>query len=320
MHLAKLPVFLENQAKGNYTVHLDPGSNGSDVALHFGNAYEGDAEIGKWIKMKKFRNALSIGIDREQLNEAFWLGVGVPGSVAPAPDTLYSPGPEYNKLWAQYDPDLANKMLDEIGLDKKDTEGFRLRGDGKGRLRLEMVTVGGQFVEYTKIGEMIKQQWRKIGIDIDVKELERNLAFMRDSNNDTHIITWGNGGSEMLLLFPRHVIPVDAAEAHMGMGYARWYASGGTSGTKPVEPEMLKAFDLLRKAYSTSGAEQVALAKEVWKIIVDQNWSLGTVGQSPAWMGVRIVKNNMGNVPERQINAQHMRTPFNSQPVTFYFK
>ena len=24
---------------------------------------------------------------------------------------------------------------------------------------------------------MIKQQWRKIGIDADVKEMERNLAF-----------------------------------------------------------------------------------------------------------------------------------------------
>jgi hypothetical protein len=37
-------------------------------------------------------------------------------------------------------------------------------------------------------------------------------------------------------------------------------------------------------------------------------------------MGVRIVKNNMGNVPERQINAQHARTPHTSMPITFYFK
>ena len=320
MHLAKLPIFLENAAKGNYSVHLDPGSNGADVPLHFGTSYEGDPEIMKWVRNANFRRALSLGIDRDQLNEAFWLGVGTPGSPAPAPDTLYSPGPEYNKLWAQYDPVQANKMLDDLGLAQKDSEGFRLRSDGKGRLRLELVTVGGQFVEYTKVGEMVQQQWKKIGIDLDVKELERNLAFTRDMNNENQMITWSNAGSEMILLFPRHVIPVDAAEAHMGHAYARWYASNGESGVKPVEEPMLRAFELLRRAYSESGDKQVATAKEVWKIIVDECWSIGTVGQSPAFMGVRIVKNNLGNIPDRQVNAQHMRTPFNSQPVTFFFK
>jgi peptide/nickel transport system substrate-binding protein len=320
MHLAKLPVFLENQQKGNYTVHLDPASNGADCAIHVGNSYVGDPEIMKWLRNKDFRHALSLGIDRDQLNEAIWLGVGVAGSIAPAPDTLYSPGAEYNKKWAQYDPDQANKLLDGLGLTKKDAEGFRMRADGKGRLRLELITVGGQFVEYTKIGEMVKQQWRRIGVDLDVKELERNLAFTRDANNENQLITWATDGSEMLLLFPRHAIPIDAAESHMGMAYAQWYASNGARGTKPEDPEMLKAFDFIRKAYASDEAGQIANAKEAWKIITEQAWSIGTVGQSPAFMGVRLVKNNMGNVPERQINAQHVRTPFSSQPATFYFK
>ena len=47
MHLSKLPVFLENAKKGNYTVRLDPGLNGADVALHMGMAYDADPEIGK---------------------------------------------------------------------------------------------------------------------------------------------------------------------------------------------------------------------------------------------------------------------------------
>ena len=76
MGLAKLPVFLENAKKGNYTVHLDPALNGSDATIHIGNAYEGDPEIAKFLKNKDFRHALSLGIDRDQLNEAFWLGVG----------------------------------------------------------------------------------------------------------------------------------------------------------------------------------------------------------------------------------------------------
>src|SRR5512144_2761462 len=113
MHLSKLPVFLENAKKGNYTVHLDPGRNGSDVALHLPN--------------QDGRHALALGSDRDQLNAAFWLGVGTAGSVAPAPDTLYSPGPEWNKKWGVLDLKQANELLDKVGLTKKDSEGYRLR-------------------------------------------------------------------------------------------------------------------------------------------------------------------------------------------------
>ena len=320
MHLAKLPVFLENAKKGNYTVHLDPGLNGSDVALHIGNSYEGDPEIMKWLRNKDFRHALALGIDRDQLNEAFWLGVGSAGSVAPAPDTIYSPGAEWNKKWGVLDVKQGNELLDKVGLTKKDSDGYRQRVDGKGRLRLEMVTVGAQFVPYTAVGEMIKQQWKKIGIDVDIKELERNLAFTRDASNENQIITWANDGSEVLFLFPRHALPVDAAEAHMGMSFAKWYASNGASGKKPDDPEMLRAFDMFRSTFGMKDEERTRTAKEIWKIIVEQSWSIGTVGQSPAFMGVRLVKNNMGNIPERQVNAQHARTPHTSMPVTFYFK
>jgi peptide/nickel transport system substrate-binding protein len=320
MHLSKLPVFLENQQKGNYKVFLDPGLNGADVALHIGMAYDADPEIGKLLRNKDFRHALALGIDRDQLNEAFWLGVGTAGSVAPSPETIFSPGAEWNRKWGVLDLKQGNELLDKVGLTRKDPEGYRLRPDGKGRVRLEMVTVGGQFVPYTQVGEMIKQQWKKIGIDVDIKELERNLAFTRDNNAENQIITWANDGSEMLFLFPRHALPVDAAEAHMGIPFARWYASKGQSGKKPDDPEMLKAFDLFRSAFGMKEEDRIKAGKELWKIIVEQSWSIGTVGQSPAFMGVRIVKNNMGNVPQRQTNAQHVRTPYSSMPVTFYFK
>ena len=320
MGLAKLPVFLENAAKGNYTVRLDPALNGSDATLHVGLSYKADPEIAKWLRNKQFRQALSMGIDRDQLNEAFWLGVGTPGSVAPAPDTVYSPGAEWNQKYAKIDLKTANDTLDKIGLSKKDAEGYRQRTDGKGRLRIELVTVGAQFVPYTAIGEMIKQQWKKIGVDLEVREMERNLAFTRDGTGENQIIAWANDGSEVLYLFPRHALPVDAAEAHMGQPIARWYASGGKTGEKPDDPELLRAMDLFREAFGATEEKRVANAKEIWKIASEQLWSIGTVGQSPAVMGVRIVKNNMGNVPQRQINAQHARTPHTSMPITFYFK
>jgi peptide/nickel transport system substrate-binding protein len=124
----------------------------------------------------------------------------------------------------------------------------------------------------------------------------------------------------MIFLFPRHALPVDPVECHMGMAYAKWFASGGEQGEKPEDPEMLRAFELYSQAPTLPEAEQIETGKELWRIIVEQEWSIGTVGQSPAFMGVRVVKNNMGNAPQRQVNAQHARTPGSSLPPTFYFK
>ncbi|HEX9015057.1 MAG TPA: ABC transporter substrate-binding protein [Chloroflexota bacterium] len=318
--LGKMPVFLENRQKGNYTVHLDPALNGADTALHINQGYDADPEIASWLQNKDFRHALALGIDRDQLNETFWLGVGVPGSVAPAPDSIFSPGAEYNKKWAVLDVKQANDLLDKIGLDKKDGDGYRLRKDGKGRLRIEMITVGGQFVPYTQIAEMIRQQWIKIGIQADVKELERTLAFRRDDSNENQILLWANDGSEWLYLFPRHALPVDPSECHMGMAIAKWYASNGAQGKAPQGEELKKALELFRAAPGLKRDDQIAQGKEIWKLIVEGCWSIGTVGQSPAVMGVRILSNKIGNSPDRQINAQHCRTPGTSHPETFYFK
>ena len=318
--LSKLPVFVENQKRGNYSIHLDTSQSGCDAALLVNTAYEADLEVAKWLTNRDFRRAISLGIDRDQLNEALWLGIGTPGSTAPAEDVAINPGKEYRKKWAVLDVKQANSLLDKIGLTKKDGEGYRLRTDGKGRLRIELMTMGGQFIPYTQVAEMIKQQWVKIGIDADVKETERSLAFTKTANAEHHIMFWTVAGSENLYLFPRHTLPVDPAECHLGMPFARWYASNGTQGKKPTNPEMLRAFDLYRSAAGKKEAERIKIAQEIWKIIVEECWVIGSVGQSPAFMGVRIVKNNMGNIPARQTNAQHARTPNTSHPATFFFK
>src|SRR5512133_3458499 len=92
---------------------------------------DADPEIAKWITNADFRRALSMGINRDQINEAFYLGLGTPGTVAPSDINPYFPGAEYRNKYATLDVKAANDLLDKIGLDKKDAQGFRLRGDGK---------------------------------------------------------------------------------------------------------------------------------------------------------------------------------------------
>lgn len=317
--VGKLPVLLANQEEGEYSVHLDPSTAGSDTALHVNMSYEADPEVAKWLHNKDFRHALSLGIARDQLNEAFWLGLGTPGSIAPAEVMPESPGPEYRTLWCTYDPDQANQILDSIGLDQKDGEGYRVRTDDGQRLRIEMTATVPAFVPYDKHAEMIREHWKDIGIEGVVLAQERSLSFLRSQSNETQIMLWSNGGTEQLYLFPRHAIPVDPTESHMGPLFAQWYATNGAEGKEPP-PVMKEVFEKFGAAGSEPKEERDKIAQEIWKILCDEQWSIGVVGVAPGFMGTRVVKNNFGNSPEREMSIQNCRTPGSSLPPTFYFK
>jgi peptide/nickel transport system substrate-binding protein len=318
--LSKLPVILENQKKGGYTVHLDTALHGSDTTLQVNQTFTADPEIAKWLTNADFRRALSLGIDRNQLNETFWLGVGTPGSAAPSVTLPQSPGKEWRTKWSTYEPAKANQMLDAIGLSKKDSEGFRVRTDNGERLRIQVQAVKA-LLPWPQQAEMIAQQWRKIGVQADVRELERTLAMTRTRNNEHQIMIWTNGGTELIYLFPRHALPVDTTEAFMGPEFAKWYVSNGAQGREPTDPNMRKILDLYRAAAGQKEqSDRDKTAQEIWKLLVDQQYSIATVGESPAQFGVRLVSNKLGNIPARVCIAQHCRTPSSSHPETWYFK
>ena len=319
INLLKLPVILENRERGKYDVHLDLAFNGADTVLLFNHSYKADPEVAKWLKNADFRRALSMGIDREQMNETFWLGLGTPGSVAPNETLPESPGKEWRTKWSTLDIAAANKKLDEIGLTKKDRDGFRLRTDNGQRLVIQIQAVNS-LLPWPLHAEMISQHWKKIGVFAEVKEVERNLALQRTLANEHHIHIWQNGGSELIYLFPRHTIPVDATEPYLGIEYCRWYASGGAQGTKPDEPAILKIYELFRSAAGQQRDERNKTAQEIWKLVIDQQLGIGICGQSPAAQGVRIVSRKLGNIPDRACIAQHCRTPGSSHPETWFFK
>ena len=89
--IGKLPVLLENQKKGNYKLVLDTADFGADCGLKFNLSYEGDAEIGKWFRTVDFRRALALGVDRDQINETFWLGAASRARMCRARPTSTTP-------------------------------------------------------------------------------------------------------------------------------------------------------------------------------------------------------------------------------------
>ena len=193
-----------------------------------------------------------------------------------------------------------------------------MRTDGQGRLRLELQTQGGQFLQYTNIGEMIRGQYHGIGIDIFVQENERTLAERRNAANENQLYAWVADGTEHLFTFPSHVFPYNP-QGGGGALYVQWFQSGGTAGKEPP-PKLKEVYALFNRAFAVPEEERVGIGKQIWKIVTEEVFSIGTVGLSPAAMGIRIVNNRMANVPDRQYNSPDGKTPGISRPATFYFR
>jgi hypothetical protein len=281
-----------------------------EIGRYGGTIRRGFTGPGDW--------SAGVRFDRDQLNETFWLGLGTPGSVVCTEASPYNPGREYRKLWSTYDPKNANAMLDTIGLNRKDGEGYRLRTDGKGRLRIEITTYLG-FMPFSQIAEMIRLQWGKLGIHADVAELERSLLNSRRAANETQIsmeIMWGT--ENMYAHSPVNLFPYDPTSA-VGPLYGKWFATGGESGKTP--PGRLKELlELYRAGFSAPEKQHYELGKKIWRIAIEEQYVIGTVGLAPGLMGLRVVKNSMGNVPGRMFNGSSTLHPKQSKPETAFYK
>jgi peptide/nickel transport system substrate-binding protein len=257
-----------------------------------------------------------MGIDRDQFNEAFYLGMATPSSLASEDTSPENPGPEWRTKWSTLDINQANALLDKIGLTKKDAEGFRLRTDNGQRLRIEVTTVAAAFLPYAQMMEMVAQHWKKIGIHLDIKDTERALSVRKVANNEQQLYTWGGGDADVFM-WPRHDLPVEPNEPFSGTLYATWYATNGAQGKKPEDEALLKAMDLLRQGSGVEKDERNKMGQEIKRLIVDNQWSIGTVGFAPT---LRIIGNKLGNVPERYVWRARNRTPGAAWPPMFYFK
>ena len=202
--LGKLPVFLENQDKGNYKVYLDTGDYAGDCIIKFNRSYAADAELKKWFNTADFRRALSMGIDRDQLNETFWLGLGTPTSMAPADENKYNPGPSSAPCGRPSTRSKPTRCWTRSGWTRRTR-----RASGYGRTAPAAPHgdhhPGRPVRQFTQIMEMIRQQWTKIGIDLTVQERERSLAEKMAGANETQLYAWLADGSEHLFTFPDHV-------------------------------------------------------------------------------------------------------------------
>ena len=161
-------LFKENEAAGGYRVSALPGFNASDGGVAF-NVNNGDPIKRELYQDVRFRQAMSIAIDREDINEVLYAGQGVPRQFTIGPSVSWF-NPEWEQAWAQYDPDLANTMLDELGLTQRSSDGTRLMSNGE-PLEIVMYVEAGRGDQPTAIGtvELLIDQWADVGVKLILK-------------------------------------------------------------------------------------------------------------------------------------------------------
>jgi peptide/nickel transport system substrate-binding protein len=321
LQVDKLPVLMQNQERGNYTVHRSPGDS-VDCAIRINLAYDKDPAIGDLLRTVEFRRALALAVDRNEINQTFFLGSGIPTATMPAKTSPYHPGDEWQQKWATYDVAQANQLLDQIGLTKKDGSGYRLHPSGKGRLRLDIQS-GAIFANYPAVGEMIRKQWIEIGIDVTSRSIAGPLLVERTLVNDL-MLTVHTVASDDPFTNPDVLLPTvtNNYSGMIGIPYAKWFASGGKDGTEPPESmRLLKdGMSLLQRGLEVDKASRAPLGQQLFKLHADQVWTIGLVGFGLAINGIYCASNKLGNVPDRILNNTPQRNASNALPMAFYYK
>jgi len=187
--LANYPVLKEREQKDKkYVVQLWSSLGGADADVTFNQTYTKDPEVGKILANKDFRIAMSYAINRKQIQESIFLGTGEPRQPVAKKGHPYYPGDEYAYKYTEYNPTLAAQMLDKIGLDKKDAEGFRLLPSGK-RLVIELSCI--QALGFgPDSAQLIAKDWEKVGVKTNVQVRERALHFSLRESNDLMAEIW----------------------------------------------------------------------------------------------------------------------------------
>jgi peptide/nickel transport system substrate-binding protein len=318
MNMMNYPVLKENEAKGKYKIITWPGFGGADAVIMFNQTYDKDKDLAKLMQNKEFRYAMSYAIDRKQIQESAFLGLGEARQAVAAPWHPYYPGDAVAKTRTEFKPDEATKLLDKIGLDKKDAEGFRLYPGTTKRVTIEISWVNA-FGPWGDVATLVGKSWDKVGIKTIVQERQRALHFsMRDSNEiQTEIWNEDTGG------FPFTGAPKYDPRTSPGLAFAplaRTYIQ--TNGKEGVEPtaEMKKIMEMIDRAKTVGTDEQIKIAKELYVFWVEQQYEIGIIGLTPMVQGVVVVNNNLMNLPKSLGNDWPLRTPGNARPETWYYK
>lgn len=273
------PLLKENESKGNYTVELAPAL-GENI-FYSPNVTHKDPELRKIFADVRFREALSLALDRDEINEVVFLGQATPMQSTPTePSTVQFVTDEHKNYMIQHDPEAAKMKLAEMGLTDSDGDGVIERFDGKPLvIKLTYSNQGAP----VRLHELVRDYWGAIGIRVDLKEVTSDEYRAAGNNNDLDITAWKNDNvaAPTISQDPVSMIPPfgDYFNPGTGFAWAEWKTSGGAEGIEP--PEDVKRLWTLAEEFISvpmNTPKSNELGGEIIDIHLKNLWKIGTVG------------------------------------------
>ena len=307
----------QEKATGKYHVLIWPTFGGSDAVLAVNSTYTADPVIGKLLATKDFRIALSYAINRDEIRDSVFLGLGDARQPVPAPSNPYYPGDEWAQKYTEYKPDLANKMLDALGLTKRDSQGIRLMANGKpATIEIGVVPAFGAWPD---VGQLVAKDWQAVGIKAIVQIRERALEFNMRLANQLMTEIWNEDTTAYPFTGGAKIDPRNSPVQTLTIGplYYRWLSSNGKEGVEPTEP-LKRIMQLVDTGRTQDHDGQVKAAQELFRVWADNMFEIGTVGLTPMVQGIVVVSNKMHNVPTTLANDWPLRTPGNARTEQFF--
>ena len=306
-----VPLFMENMERGNYRVMLWQRGQVTDTVLHLNHTNK-DPVLREIAQDKRFRYALSLGINRADIIEAVYLGQAEPNQVSPTKTSPLYWEPQAKNL-IEHDPDRANAYLDEMGLTDRDEEGYRLRPDGE---RLSIVfEYAAVFGAWGDIAELLTAHWGELGIELISTEIDRSLLGQRLSANEIDLGVWTGSGEFNPFIEPRSFVPLVPNNALRQ--YAYWWESDGKEGVEPTG-DILRVLELWEEIKITVDEEkQRALFRQILELNKENLWQIGIATSPPQPV---IVKNYFRNVPEDGMYDDQPRSPSNTAMEQYFIR
>jgi peptide/nickel transport system substrate-binding protein len=285
-----------NEKEGGYSVKLWKTVRGSEYAL-YPDLNTKDEAWRKLFRDVRFRRALSLGVNRHELNQVIYFGLGDPGNQSALPGSpLYKP--KYRSAYAEFDPGKANALLDEIGLTQRSDRGLRLLPDGR-PMELVVETAGESSLE-SDLLELIGDSWLQLGIKVFSRPMQREVLRNRIFAGETLMTLWFGYENAMLTaeMSPEEFVPVHQ-ESYQWPMWGQYFETHGSSG----EPIDMKVADRLMELYHAwLEADSIEGKRAAWdqilQIQAEQVFTIGLVARVPQPV---VIGDAMRNVPDEAI-------------------
>jgi len=268
--------FLKKATKrGNFDVHLWDTARGAQVAL-FPNLNAADPVWRQLNRDVRFRRALSLAIDRTEINKVAYYGLAIEGNNTLLPGSPLH-RPEDRQAWARFDLAEANRLLDEIGLTRRDKHGIRLMPDGR---PLEVVAeTAGEDTEQTDVLALIHDTWIKAGVKLFSKPSQRDVLRRRSFAGQTVLTVWSGieNGLVTANMSPDEFAPTSQQQLQWPK-WGQYIETGGASGEACDDPAALE-LQRLNEAWRLAGStdERARIWRRMIEINAEQVYTIGLV-------------------------------------------